>query len=166
MSKIQQARDFLHPLLAGSTTSGKVQFFRYGIVAAIAFAFDFGLLYVFERLLDWNYLLAATTAFIISLVVNYFLTTLWAFPNRTKRQRSVELVLFLGICFVAVLLTDIFMWIFTSLIGYDPLISKLITVVIVFFWSFGARRYVFQSDFLNQEWVSKIVQKTAKVLNK
>lgn len=166
MSKRQQAGNALRTLFKDSTINGKVQFFRYGIVAVIAFGFDFGLLYVFERLLDWNYLLAATTAFIISLVVNYILTTVWAFPNRTKRQRSVELVLFLGICFVAVLLTDLFMWIFTSLVGYDPLYSKLITVVIVFFWSFGARRYVFQSDFLNQEWVNKIVQKTAKVLNK
>lgn len=125
------------------TTSGRVQFLRYGFVAGIAFIFDFGLLYVFTSLFEWHYLLSATLSFTISVAVNYILSTLWVFTNRIERQRTHELALFLAICAVALGLNDLFMWVFTSVFDMFYLYSKLLTVVLVFFWSFGARRFVF-----------------------
>lgn len=152
---------FLRELLLEPTSRGYVQFFRYGLVAIIAFGFDFGLLYLFTSVFQWFYLISATLAFTISVIVNYLLSTAWVFAQRTKRERSIELTLFIGICLIAVLLNDLFMWIFTSQMGIYYLTSKLMSVVIVFFWSFGARRFVFHTDFLNQEWVRKILQQTA-----
>lgn len=135
------------------TDDKKVQFIRYGLVAGIAFVFDFGLLYVFASLLHWHYLLSATLAFAISVAVNYALSTLWVFTNRIERQRTHELALFLAICAVALGLNDLFMWVFTSIFDIFYLYSKLLTVSIVFFWSFGARRFVFNRrlrDLLNR----------------
>jgi putative flippase GtrA len=141
---------FVTKLFLRPTSHGFVQFFRYGIVAVIAFGVDFGLLYVFTSLLSWFYLLSATSSFAISVVVNYVLSTVWVFAQRAKRERGTELVLFIGICIIALLLNDIFMWIFTSMLGILYLTSKLITVTIVLFWSFGARRLVFQADCLRR----------------
>lgn len=129
--------------LKEETNSKKVQFVRYGLVAGIAFVFDFGLLFVFTSLFHWHYLFSATLAFSISVAVNYALSTLWVFTNRIERQRTHELALFLAICAVALGLNDLFMWVFTSVFDIFYLYSKLITVSIVFFWSFGARRFVF-----------------------
>jgi putative flippase GtrA len=147
---------FLKRLFVQPTTNGAVQFFRYGFVALVAFVFDFGLLGVFTEKLHWFYLLSATSSFTISVVVNYMLSTAWVFSQRTKRQRSVELALFIGICLIALLLNDAFMWIFTSGLGIHYMVSKLITVTLVFFWSFGARRVVFQTKLGNAKWLRKI----------
>jgi len=136
-----------------STNSGKVQFLRYGFVAGVAFVFDFGLLYVFTSIFNWHYLLSATLSFTISVAVNYALSTLWVFTNRVERRRTHELAIFIAICAIALGLNDIFMWLFTSVVGIYYLYSKLLTVSIVFFWSFGARRFVFNrklSSLLNR----------------
>jgi putative flippase GtrA len=145
------------------TSHGFVQFFRYGIVAAIAFGIDFGLLYIFTGTFRWFYLLSATSSFTISAAVNYLLSTAWVFAQRTKRERSTELVLFIGICLIALLLNDIFMWTFTSVLGIFYLTSKLITVAIVLFWSFGARRLVFHADCLKRGWLCKFLPQSAGV---
>lgn len=125
------------------TSNSKVQFLRYGLVAAIAFVFDFGGLYVFTSVFNWHYLLSATLSFTISVAVNYALSTQWVFTSRIERQKSHELALFIAICGIALGLNDVFMWLFTSVMGMYYLYSKLLTVTIVFFWSFGARRFIF-----------------------
>ncbi|GLY75396.1 GtrA family protein [Actinoallomurus iriomotensis] len=148
---------FAGKLLLQPTSHGFVQFFRYGIVAVIAFTVDFGLLYVFTSLLSWFYLLSATSSFVISVAVNYLLSTVWVFAERARRERGVELALFVGICTVALLLNGIFMWIFTSVLGIFYLTSKLITVTIVLFWSFGARRFLFHASCLRSGWLGRFL---------
>lgn len=125
------------------TDKAGYQFVRYGFVAAVAFTFDFGLLFVFTHYAGMFYLLSATLSFTLSAVVNYYLSTLWVFSNRVQRQRTHELAIFMAICLVALLLNDVFMWLFTSVFGIFYLVSKILTVCIVFFWSFGARRFFF-----------------------
>ena len=147
---------FVRKLLLQPTSQGFVQFFRYGIVAMLAFAVDFGLLYVFTSIFSFFYLLSATSSFAISVVVNYLLSTVWVFAERAKRERGVELVLFVGICVIALLLNDMFMWIFTSLLGIFYLTSKLMTVTIVLFWSFGARRLLFHADCFRRGWLGRV----------
>jgi putative flippase GtrA len=129
--------------LTQPTDDKNVQFLRYGLVAGIAFVFDFGGLYIFTSVFHWHYLLSTTLSFAISVAVNYALSTLWVFTSRIERQRSHELFLFIAICAVALGLNDLFMWLFTSVMSIFYLYSKLLTVTIVFFWSFGARRFIF-----------------------
>jgi len=117
-----------------------IQFFRYGFVAVAAFAVDFGLLFVFTHDLHIYYLISATLSFLISLILNYYLSTLWVFSH-SHRKRVVEITAFLVINLIGLLLNMLIIWFFTSIAGIYYLLSKLIAVVIVFFWSFLARRY-------------------------
>ncbi len=50
-------------------------------------------------------------------------------------------------------LTDLVVWVFTDFVGLNYIVSKLIAFMVVFFWSFGARRFIFQND-LNG-WLSR-----------
>lgn len=143
--QLKPSRALVKTLFVHPANHGAVQFVRYGLVAVVAFAVDFGLLYVFTAHLHMFYVLSATLSFAISVVVNYFLSVAWAFGARVERQRTVEVALFVAICVVALGLNDVFIWLFTSMFGLYYLFSKLITVAIVFFWSFGARRFVFHS---------------------
>lgn len=117
-----------------------IQFIRYGIVAVIAFIIDFGLLYVFTTYCHIFYLLSSILSFLISLVVNYFLSVAWVFSNSVYR-RSVEVAAFVFIGVVGLGLNTLIIWFCTSRLGIYYLVSKLIAVAIVFFWSFAARRY-------------------------
>jgi putative flippase GtrA len=116
------------------------------MVVAIAFPIDIGLLYVFTDHLHMHYIISATLAFIISMVVNFFLSILWVFTNRTKRALWKELVIFSAIGFIGLGLTDLIIWLATSVFDVHYMISKLIAVSIVFFWSFGARRLTFKKS--------------------
>lgn len=127
-------------LISGRTTHIGVQFFRYGFVAAAAFVVDFGLLFVFTNYAHIYYLVSATLSFLTSLVLNYYLSTLWVFSH-SSRQRTTEIAAFIIINLVALVLNMVIIWLFTSIVGLYYLVAKIIAVVIVFFWSFLARRY-------------------------
>jgi len=136
----------IHP-----TSHVLVQLFRYGIVVAVAFPVDFGLLYVFTEYFHMHYLLSTILSFSISMLVNFLISILWVFRARTDRPLWKEIVAFFIIGFVGLGLTAVIVWFCTSILGIYYLVSKLVAVCFVFFWSFGARRLMFMkhtSDYI------------------
>lgn len=131
-------------LLKHPTSHPVVQLMRYGMVVAVAFPVDIGLLYIFTDKFHIYYLLSATLAFTISMVVNFLLSVWWVFTKRTRRALWKEATLFGIIGFIGLALTDLIIWLCTSVFGFYYMASKLVAVAIVFFWSFGARRLMFQ----------------------
>lgn len=120
-----------------------VQLVRYGLVVAIAFPIDIGLLYVFTEYFHMYYLLSTILAFSISMLVNFLISVLWVFKNRADRPLWKEVTAFFIIGFVGLGLTALIVWFCTAVLGVYYLISKLIAVCFVFFWSFSARRLLF-----------------------
>lgn len=120
-----------------------VQLFRYGVVVAVAFPIDFGLLYVFTEKLHIYYLVSVVLSFTISMLVNFGLSILWVFKARTQRALWKEIVVFFVIGFVGLGLTAFIVWLLTSVLGIYYLLSKLLAVCVVFFWSFTARKLLF-----------------------
>ncbi len=152
------SKQSLQKLLREPTDNARIQLLRYGGVSIVAFVFDFGLLFIFTSGLHIFYLLSTTLAFFLSIIVNYVLTTRWVFQKRVGRQKRVEVALFVAICTVALLLNDLFMWIFVSGIHIQYLLAKLLTVAIVFFWSFGARRVIFSASVLDSAFVQRVLR--------
>lgn len=125
----------------GSTHSRThVQLFRYGFVAAIAFAVDFGTLAVLVSGFDVWYLEAAAIAFILGLLTNYGLSTLWVFQGYSNSSRKKEFLTFLVTGLIGLGLTELLIWAFTSGLGIHYLASKLITAFIVVMWNFSSRK--------------------------
>ena len=134
----------LHTLLVRPSSHFLVQFVRYGLVVCVAFPIDFGLLFVFTSKFHLYYILSATLSFTISMVVNFVLSIAWVFTERTKKALWKELGIFCAIGFVGLALTDGIIWLCTEQFQFHYLMSKLVAVCIVFFWSFLARRFMFQ----------------------
>lgn len=130
-----------HKLLVAKSEHTGAQFVRYGFVAVAAFIVDFGLLYIFTNKLHIYYLLSATLSFSISLVLNYWLSVLWVF-SRSTYKRHVEIGIFTLIGVVGLGLNLVVIGLLTSVFGLFYLKSKLVAVVVVFFWSFGARKFL------------------------
>lgn len=128
-------------LLFRKTSSTYVQFFRYGFVATVSLAVDFGLLIVFVELANMNHLVAASLSFIFGLITNYMLSVYWVFHSSKLDNKKNEFVFFAAIGIVGLAMTDVLLWLLTNKIGIFYMISKAIAVVIVYFWNFGVRKY-------------------------
>ena len=121
----------------------KSQFVRYGFVAIIAFFVDFGLLFFLTNYLHVFYLFSASCSFLISSIVNYSLSTRWVFCQRSKLPIFLEIIFFAIITLVGLFFNDLILWFVTEKLGVFYLLSKIVAGIIVFFWSFFSRRYLF-----------------------
>lgn len=126
--------------LSAKTDSLAGQFFRYFIVGGAAFVVDFTLLFLLTEFGHIHYLLSASVAFMAGIAVNYALAVSWVFDHRSIDNRVYEFALFsiigiLGLAFNAAL-----MWLFTELVGFHYLGSKMVAAALILLFNFGARK--------------------------
>ena len=127
-----------------------IQFIRYGLVGAIVFIIDFSIYHLFTNILMINYLISNTISFVFALFTNYFLSRNWVFNNKNHRfGRDFTLFSIVGV--IGLIFSNIILYIlldcrllykFIASLDYEAmkLIAKLITIFIVTFWNFIARR--------------------------
>nr|WP_292739503.1 GtrA family protein [Methanobrevibacter sp.] len=120
-----------------------IQMFRYVFVGGTAFAVDFFFLYFFSDICGIYYLISGVLSFIISVLVNYWMSTVWVFNQDNIDNKLLEFNLFLAISTIGLVFTEILLWLFTDVCGLHYLISKIIAAAIVMFWNFIARRVMF-----------------------
>jgi putative flippase GtrA len=125
---------------SGSNSLGQ-QFCRYTLVGGIAFCFDFGTLFVLSRFLGIHYLISAGIAFLIGLAVNYALSTTFVFAKRSVGNKGVAFVIFALIGVAGLGLNELFIWLFTEIVGLHYLLSKVVSTAFVYLWNFFARKY-------------------------
>ena len=126
-----------------------IQLFRYIFVGGTAFAVDFFFLYFFSDICGIYYLISAVFSFIISVLVNYVMSTKWVFNQDNIQNKVLEFNLFILISTIGLGFTEILLYLFTDIFGIYYLISKIISAIIVLFWNFIARRVMFYGkDFL------------------
>lgn len=117
--------------------------FRYVFVGGTAFIVDLFFLYFFSDICGVYYLISGILSFIISVLVNYWMSTKWVFNQDNIDNKVLEFNLFLVISIIGLIFTEILLWVFTDLFGLYYLISKIIAAILVMFWNFIARRVMF-----------------------
>ena len=136
-------------LFRQSTDNIYLQFFRYIFVGGTAFVVDFFFLYFFSDICGIYYLVSGVLSFIISVLVNYLMSTKWVFNQDNIDNKVLEFNLFLIISTIGLVFTEILLYFFTDILGLYYLISKIIAAIIVLFWNFIARRVMFYGkDFI------------------
>ena len=120
-----------------------LQFFRYIFVGGTAFVVDFFFLYFFSDICGIYYLISAVLSFIISVLVNYIMSTRWVFNQDNIGNKVLEFNLFILISTIGLVFTEILLYFFTDIVGLYYLVSKIIASIIVLFWNFLARRVMF-----------------------
>lgn len=133
----------INKLFKDPTDNILIQLFRYIFVGGTAFAVDFFFLYFFSDICGIYYLISAIFSFIISVLVNYVMSTRWVFNQDNIENKVVEFNLFLLISTIGLVFTEILLYFFTDILGMYYLISKIISAIIVLFWNFLARRVMF-----------------------
>ncbi len=135
-----QIKNFFGELLKHPTSSTRIQFFRYIFVGGAAFIVDFLSLFILTDYFGIYYIISAALAFIIGLVTNYLLSIKWVFNQRNLDNKTLEFSIFAIIGIIGLFLNEVFIWFFTSELGFYYLISKIITAIIILFWNFFARK--------------------------
>lgn len=126
-----------------------IQLFRYVFVGGTAFVVDFFFLWFFSDICGIYYLISALLSFIISVLVNYIMSTKWVFNQDNIENKVLEFNLFILISTIGLGFTEILLYLFTDIFGMYYLISKIIAAIIVLFWNFLARRVMFYGrDFI------------------
>lgn len=136
----------LNKLFKTSTDNIFIQLFRYVFVGGLAFIVDYFFLYFFSDICGIYYLISAILSFIISVLVNYILSTKWVFNQDNIDNKVLEFNLFILISTIGLIFTEILLYFFTDILGIYYLVSKVISAVIVLFWNFLARRIMFYGN--------------------
>jgi putative flippase GtrA len=108
----------------------------------VAFAVDFGALALLTEGARVHYLLSAGISFLMGTSVSYLLSILWVFPERRYSSRGVEYALFVLVGLVGLGLNEGLLWILTEKVRIYYLGSKVIAATLIFFWNFGARKFL------------------------
>jgi putative flippase GtrA len=136
----------------GDTNSTLLQLFRYFFVGGIAFLADIGTLFILTNYFKLYYLFSALIAFILGLIINYFLSVKWVFNDRVIGNRFLEFLIFGLIGIIGLGLNELFLWILTDIFMIYYLLSKIITTGFVYFWNFFARKLLlFNKKNINYE---------------
>lgn len=131
------------------------QVVKFGIVGIIAFVIDWGIYNLLLFTVHMNATVAATISFLISLCFNYLASMKYVFVHRDDMARWMEMLIFLVSSAVGLLINDVIIWCFTSVI-IDPSmavtnhpryalyanIGKLVATVIVAVWNFVIRKWL------------------------
>ncbi|WP_458454920.1 GtrA family protein [Methanobrevibacter sp.] len=120
-----------------------LQFFRYIFVGGTAFIVDFVTLYFFSEICGIYYLFSGVLSFLISVLVNYQMSTKWVFNPDKIDNKILEFNLFIIISAVGLIFIEILFYFFTDILGIYYLLSRVISAILVMFWNFFARRYLF-----------------------
>ncbi len=116
------------------------QMFRYVFVGGIAFIADWGSLFLITQC-GVYYLVSAVISFIIGLIVNYILSKIFIFKKEQTDVNPVAEFIVYGIIGVIGLgLTEVIMYLLTTVCGLYYMISKVIAAIIVLIWNFVARK--------------------------
>lgn len=114
------------------------QFLQYVVVGGLAFVVDFFSLKLLIQA-GWPYLLATTAAFLLGLIVCFFLSVLWVWRG-TQARGLRDFVVFSLIGVAGLGITVLGMFVGVDLLHFDPLHSKLVIAALVLGWNFTLRK--------------------------
>lgn len=116
------------------------QFMKFGVVGAIAFVIDYGLLALLTELFGVNYLISATVSFTVSVAFNYAASMRYVFTHKEGMSRRREFVIFVVLSVIGLLINNACMWAGVELLGVHYLLTKIVATAVVMVWNFVTRK--------------------------
>jgi putative flippase GtrA len=127
-------------LFRGASDRIGVQLFRYTLVGGLAFAVDFGTLFLLTHFFGLHYLASATGAFALGLAINYAISIVWVFDQRAVKNQSAEFAIFAALGIFGLGVNDLAMYVLTGWLGLHYLVSKIVATVATYAWNFCSRK--------------------------
>ena len=119
------------------------QFLKFGVVGALAFVIDYGVLMLLSQVVGWDPVISSVFSFVISLVFNYVASMRFVFERREDLSRRREFTIFVVLSVIGLLINSACMWAGTAAFGGSALsvtVTKVAATVIVAIWNFVSRK--------------------------
>ena len=119
------------------------QFLKFGVVGAIAFCIDYGVLMLLSQVLGWDPVLSAAISFCVSVIFNYLASMKYVFQRRDDMSRQREFVVFIALSVVGLGINELVMLAGTAALGTGALavtFTKLVATAVVMVWNFLSRK--------------------------
>lgn len=130
------------------TDNEYIKILLYLFVGGTAALVEWGLFYIFITYvlngiglrLTAVTMLGTCMAFCLSTLYHYFLGNILVFNSGSKYKRGKELSLVFLVSIMGLAFNLLFMYIFVSLMGWNPMASKVLTSCIVVVWNYLSRK--------------------------
>ncbi len=119
-----------------------IQFLRFILVGGSTAFIDFLLLFILTYFFNVNYLVSAAIGFLIGSTLNYLLSIKWVFINGKFSKLYTEFIVFLIFTTLGLVLNHFVMFIFSEILLYNYMISKMISLIIVTLFNFLTKKYL------------------------
>ena len=119
------------------------QFLKFGVVGAIAFCIDYGVLMLLSQGLGWHPVLSAAISFCVSVIFNYLASMKYVYQRRDDMSRQREFVVFIALSVVGLGINELVMLAGTAALGTGALavtFTKLVATAVVMVWNFLSRK--------------------------
>ena len=123
------------------------QFMKFGVVGAIAFVIDYGLLALLTEAFGVNYLVSATISFTVSVIFNYVASMRYVFTHKEDMSRQREFIIFVVLSVIGLGINNALMSAGVELIAgpgwiaeHAYLIVKIFATAVVMVWNFVTRK--------------------------
>lgn len=116
------------------------QFIKFAVVGTLNTAIDIGLLNLL-LFWNWNTLVANTLAFLVAAVNSFLWNKYWTFGDKTGDWKS-QLPFYLLVVTVGVGISDLFIYIFSLIFGWDINVVKVASIAVIFLWNFLAPKFL------------------------
>ncbi|WP_405378183.1 GtrA family protein [Phascolarctobacterium sp.] len=136
------------------TDSEVIKLVLYLFVGGTAALVEWGLFYIFLHYLLAGLglgitslsMLCTSLAFCLSTLYHYFLGNVLVFDSGSRYERGKELTLVFAVSIMGLVFNLLLMYIFVSLLGWEPMLSKVLTSCIVVVWNYLSRKkWIFRS---------------------
>ena len=127
------------------------QMMKFGIVGALAFLIDYGLLALLTELAGINYLISATISFTVSVIFNYLASMRYVFKHKDSMSRHREFIIFVSLSVIGLGINNACMWAGVELFHIHYLIVKIGATFIVMVWNFVTRKVFLDAGEENED---------------
>ena len=119
------------------------QFLKFGVVGAVAFVIDYGILMLLSQVVGWDPLPSSVVSLVVSLLFNYVASMHFVFERRDDLSRRRELVIFVALSVIGLGINSAVIWAGTAALGDGAVAvtaTKLVATVVVAVWNFVSRK--------------------------
>ena len=123
-----------------------MKIFRYFFVGGVSAVIDISLFTIFAGYFKFPWAVVSIITFIIATLTNYFLSIRFVFKSGSRYKKHHEILGVLIVSTLALLLNQMFLYLFIEKMNIHLVISKCLTTGMLFLWNyFGRKRFIFSA---------------------
>jgi putative flippase GtrA len=121
-----------------------MKIFRYFFVGGVSAVIDISLFAIFAGYFKFPWAVVSIITFIIATLANYFLSIRFVFKSGSRYKKHHEILGVFIVSTLALLLNQMFLYLFIEKMNIHLIISKCLTTSMLFLWNyFGRQRFIF-----------------------